>query len=96
MPNKPRLRKNLARQTVIFEAASFVFEEKQTLLTTQEGPFLAVSMEALEIVLHRHDFQFRCLRLPFRASTPIGEAPVEVEPGEIADILSGPPDAFSD
>ena len=48
-----------------------------------------VSMAELEIILHRHDFQFRCVPLPLRASTSILDVSVGMQPEQIAATLAG-------
>jgi Meiotically up-regulated gene 113 len=48
-----------------------------------------VSMSELEIILHGHEFQFRRVPLPLRASTSILDVSVEVQPEQIAVTLAG-------
>jgi hypothetical protein len=48
----------------------------------------AVSMSELEIILHRHEFQFRWVPLPLRPTT-ILDASVAVQPQQIAATLAG-------
>lgn len=67
----------------LINRGGFTFDEIYTLADD-------VGYEELEIMLHRHDFQFRQVHLPLKPSRPILSRAVEVQPARIADILARP------